>query len=227
MGKDNRYPTEMKIRIVEEYLSGKGSQEQLAKDNKIALFSLHTWITNYKSLGAEGLVHKHTKTRYPAELKRVIVEKHLFGGCSISELRQQYKIPSDSIVRRWVKAYNSHREFKDPESMGVNLMAKGRATTLVERIEIVSHCLENNKDYNKTIEQYRVSYSQLYGWVKKYESGGIDALTDRRGKRKQESEMSETDKLRAQIKLKDAENLHLRMEIDLLKKLKELERGRR
>jgi transposase-like protein len=105
-------------------------------------------------------------------------------------------------------------------------MSKGRNTTLEERIEIVSHCIANNKDYGKTIEKYGVSYGQLYGWVRKYESEGADGLTDRRGKRKDESAMTEVEKLQAQLKLQKAENMRLQMENDLLKKLEEIERGR-
>jgi Transposase and inactivated derivatives len=104
-------------------------------------------------------------------------------------------------------------------------MARGRKTTLKERIEMISLCIAENKDYGKIIEQYGVSYQQINGWVRKYEKGGFEALLDRRGKRKDESEMTEVEKLCAQIKLKDAENLRLRMENDLLKKLEALERG--
>lgn len=105
-------------------------------------------------------------------------------------------------------------------------MAKGRNTTLEERIEIVSYCIANNKDYGKTIERYDVSYQQIYGWVRKYEKDGANGLADRRGKRKDEASMTEVEKLRAQLKLKEAENSRLQMENELLKKLEALERGR-
>ena len=104
-------------------------------------------------------------------------------------------------------------------------MAKGRSTTLEERIEIISYCIANNKDYGQTVRQYGVSYQQIYVWVRKYEKDGVDGLADRRGKRKDEASMSEVEKLRAQLKLKEAENLRLQMENDLLKKLEALERG--
>lgn len=88
------------------------------------------------------------------------------------------------------------------------------------------YCIANNKDYGKTIERYGVSYQQIYGWASKYEESGIDGLIDRRGKRKAEVSMTEVEKLRAQLKLKDAENLKLQMENELLKNLEALERGR-
>ena len=45
-------------------------------------------------------------------------------------------------------------------------MTKGRKTTQEERIEIVAFCIEHGKDYGLTIEQYQVSYQQIYSWVK-------------------------------------------------------------
>ena len=129
------------------------------------------------------------------------------------------------MLRKWIKVYNSHKDFKQPNSGGAIYMANGRKTTLDERIEIVSQCIAGNKDYGKIIEQYGVSYQQIYGWTRKYEKDGVDGLSDRRGKRKAESDMTEVEKLRAQIKFKDAENLRLRMENELLKKLEALERG--
>ena len=49
---------------------------------------------------------------------------------------------------------------------------------------------------------------------------------DRRGKRKEADELTESEKLSAQLKLIEAENRRLKMENDFLKKLKEVERRR-
>lgn len=104
-------------------------------------------------------------------------------------------------------------------------MTKPRKTTQDERVEIVIHCIANDKDYGKTIEKYGVSYGQVLNWVKKYEKDGVEGLLDGRGRRKDESELTELEKLQTQLKRKEAENLQLQMEVDLLKKLKELEGG--
>ena len=61
-------------------------------------------------------------------------------------------------------------------------MAKSRKTTLDERIDIVGYCIANNKDYGKAIEQYGVSYQQIYEWVRKHEKSSPDGLSDHRGK---------------------------------------------
>jgi transposase len=105
-------------------------------------------------------------------------------------------------------------------------MTKGRATTLEERIEIVTYCIEQGKDYGAAIERYRVSYQQIYSWVRKYEQSGVSGLADKRGKRKKPEGMTEVERLRAENRLLQAENKRKEMEIALLKKLQEVERRR-
>ena len=105
-------------------------------------------------------------------------------------------------------------------------MTKGRLTTLDERIEIVSYCIAKGKDYAAAIEKYGVSYQQIYSWVGKYEKKGVDGLIDKRGKRKSLDEMTEVERLRAEIKMLKAENEQKEMEIAVLKKVQEIERRR-
>lgn len=103
-------------------------------------------------------------------------------------------------------------------------MTNGRKTTYEERIEIVSFCVANAKDYNLTADKFEVSYQQVYGWVKKYESIGPEGLVDRRGQHKKYEELTETQKIAAQLKLLEAENRRLKLENEFLKKLEEIER---
>jgi len=62
--------------------------------------------------------------------------------------------------------------------------------------------------------------------VKKYETGGANALRDGRGRKKELEELSDTDKQKLAVKKLESENERLRAENALLKKLQELERGR-
>jgi transposase-like protein len=105
-------------------------------------------------------------------------------------------------------------------------MTNGRKTTYDERIEIVKYCIEHQNNYAETAQKYQVSYQQVYIWTNKYENDGIEALQDKRGKRKNESEMSDLEKLKAHNKLLEAQNRRQQMEIDFLKKLDEIERRR-
>jgi hypothetical protein len=54
----------------------------------------------------------------------------------------------------------------------------------------------------------------------------VDALLDNRGKRKNPDELSELERLRAEVKMLRAQKERAEMEISFLKKLEEIERRR-
>ena len=215
---------EEKIKAVSECLEGKISEYGCAKMCGVGVQTLRNWIRLYKFRGEQGLIPSRKTRKYSVELKVQAIQDYQGNKGSLTEICAKYNISCHSMLRRWIKSYNDHKDFKHPKSGGAVLMVKGRKTTMDERIEIVRHCIANSKDYGKTTEKYAVSYQQIYSWVRRYEQQGVDGLEDRRGKAKEESSMSEMDKLRAQLKLKETENLRLQMENDLLKKLAELER---
>ena len=105
-------------------------------------------------------------------------------------------------------------------------MTQGRKTSYEERVEIVQYCIEQQNNYVETARKYKVSYQQVYSWTTKFETQGVEALQDKRGKRNPLEQMSELEKLTAEIKLLEAKNKRQQMEIDFLKKLEEMERRR-
>lgn len=222
----SKYSAEKKIQIVEDCLSGEMSINCACKQLGVQRQTLDTWIRLYKARGIAGLIPASRRLKYPVEIKYQAVQDYLTRKESLNRICARYNISRHGLLQQWIKRYNNHGDFQEPNSGGAIYMVKGRKVSLEERIEIVSRCIAGKKDYGKTIEQYGVSYQQVYTWVKKYEAQGIEGLQDLRGRRKAPFEMSEIEKLRAQIKLKEAENRRLQMENDLLKKLAELERGR-
>jgi transposase-like protein len=226
MSKKERLPAEVKVKIVKAFLSGSMSMSMIISEYGVHKSTVRNWIRLYETRGFEGLMSYSRSRKYTSETKLSAVQEYLDGKGSLYNVCKKFDISTTSMLLGWIKWYNDRRDFKSTRCGGEIYMIKGKDTTLDERIEIVSHCIANNHDYTKTIEQYSVSYSQVYNWVKKYEANGIDGLVDRRGKRKDEDSMTEVEKLRAEIKLKEAENLRLQMENDLLKKLEEIERGR-
>jgi len=225
MPQKSKFTAREKVKIVERCLRGETSKNAAAKENGIDGRTLDTWIRLYESRGIEGLQPAKEARKYSIETKYGAVKAYLSGAGSLEEICRRYDISRHGMLQQWVICYNSHGGFKRPNSGGGIYMVNGRKVTQEEKIEIVSYCIAENKDYGKAIERYRVSYQQIYSWVRKYEEQGVEGLRDRRGKRKALSEMDEVAKLRAQIKLKEAENRRLQMENDLLKKLAELERG--
>ena len=193
---------------------------------KVHETTIMEWIGRYQSLGSEGLKETSRKQPYSAELKEAAVIDYLSGIGSLRDLCKKYRIRSKSQLRNWISKYNGHEKLKSSGTGGVPIMTKGRKTSYEERIDIVKYCIERQGNYAETAQKYQVSYQQVYGWVTKYETNGVEALQDKRGKRKTSDEMSEIEKLRAENKLLEAKNKKQQMEIDFLKKLEELERRR-
>ena len=170
----------------------------------------------------------HKNKKYSPELRLKAVEDYLSGKGTMKQIREKYGILANKQLINWIKWYNGHREFKERSSAkGEIYMTKGRKTTQEERAEIVAFCIEHNKDYGLAVETYNVSYQQIYAWVRKYEEGGVDKLKDNRGRTKSVEEMTEVEKLKAEMKILEAKNRQLEIENEFIKKLQELIGGGR
>ena len=220
----SKFTPEQKLKIVQEYFEGSGSLETLGRIYEIDRKTIALWVRSYQKHGEEAFVTKEGNNRYSAEFKIKCVEMYLRGEMSQMEICARYGISDRCVLRQWIKKYNGGKELRDYDPRREVYMAPRRKTTKEERIEIVNYCLSHGKDYKNTAALYEVSYSQVRDWVKKYELDGEEALEDRRGKRKKDDEVDETEKLRRRV-LKLERELELeKMKVELLKKVKELER---
>jgi len=225
MGRKNKISPELKIQAVLEYMNGSGSYESIARKYGVTCTPFRKWIAKYKAQGEMAFIRTGKNAPYSSLFKEMVVQAYLSGEGSLQDIAIKYKIATQDTVRLWVMKYNGHEKLK-ASGMGGIIMTKGRNTTYDERVEIVKYCIEHNNDYAETAQKHQVSYQQVYAWTTKYQKDGVEALLDRRGKRKLEDEMTELEKLRTKNKLLEAENKRQQMEIDFLKKLDELERRR-
>ena len=218
-----RLPAEMKVALVEQYKRGEGSIATLAKAAGVGPSVFGAWLRNYDSCGPEVFFNRHHQ-RYSTEFKESAVRDYLSGKGSQDTICKKYGIRSRCQLQAWIMKYNSHEKLKPSGTGGRTIVTKGRKTTFEERVSIVADCIGNGLDYNATAEKFHVSYQQVYTWVKKQKEKGIDGLKDGRGRKKPEDEMSELERLRHETRIQRAQLLQKQMEIDFLKKLKELER---
>ncbi|MEA4827961.1 MAG: helix-turn-helix domain-containing protein [Clostridium sp.] len=226
MGRKVKVSVDIKIRAIKDYLTGKKSVLQICSELQIHKTAFDEWKRKYELKGEQGLETIKRNTYYPEVIKLQAISDYQKGIGSLNQICSKYDISNNSILRKWIKKYNGHKITKSHSSRGDKYMAMGRKTTYEERVQIVSFCMENNDDYQMAADKYQVSYQQVYSWTGKYKQGGTEALVDRRGKGKTSEELTETEKLAAQVKLLEAENKRLQMENGFLKKLKEVERRR-
>ena len=215
-----------KLRAVKEVLSGKVSVEATARTYSVHPEAIRQWINKYEAKGDAAFLRTGHNESYSAEFKQKVVAAYLAGEGSYHELARKYKIPAKSTVISWVSKYNGHKELKDSGTGGNSLMTEGRKTTFEERVEIASYCISHDHNYAETSEKFKVSYQQARNYTIKYETGGVIALQDKRGKRKPEDTLTEVEKLRAELKLQKAKLQRAEMELSFLKKLEEIERRR-
>lgn len=220
-----KYPASLKIKILQEYLDGKGTYREIASRYSTNDRTLRTWMGKYEKYGEVAFGEKEKNSSYSSDFKIKCVEAVLLEGKSIKDVTIEHDISSDSVLRSWIKSYNANRSLKNYTPNKEVYMAEARRkTTLTERLEIVEYCLKHGQDYKNTASIYDVSYNQVYSWVKKYNKSGENALIDNRGHHKTDEEVDELEKLRRENvrlkkRLKEKERL-----TELLKKAREFER---
>ena len=220
-----KYSPELKIKVAQSYLSGKGSFESLSEEFGVSSKSVKDWVKKYYEHGDIAFPVREGNASYSSEFKQKCVEAVLRGEGSVDEIVAKYNISDRRVLRNWIERYNANKELKDYDPKREVYMADARRkTTLKERKEITEYCIAHDKDYKGTATLYNVSYSQVYTWVKKYLAQGEEGLVDRRGHHKTDAEVDELERLRR-------ENLRLKRQLEderktvaLLKKVKEFER---
>ena len=211
MGRKAKYSKEFKLNVVNKYFNGQDTSTSIAHELKIHPSIINEWINEYRDLGEEAFkLVGENNNYYTKEFKEKVVLEYLNGNMSYKKLANKHRIPSHATIIKWVNDYNSHIELKDYDPKPEIYMAEKLKTTLEERIEIVKYCLEHNRDIKGTAVHYGCNYAQLRQWVIKYEELGEEGLIDKRGKRKNEEELSELEKAKRRIAQLERQNKELK-----------------
>lgn len=227
MSKRSPKSVEEKLEIIQLALSHEKSVEQLSRYYQVDSSTINRWLTRYQKYGVTALKESRTWKNYSYELKHQAVQDYLSGKGSLRDICLRYDISSNEVLRKWVKRYTSGEDLK-ATSKGYSHMRQGRQTTFDERVEIVTFTIAHNKDYQAAIEKYGISYQQVYSWVRKFEQEGSQGLLDRRGKGLEtKPNLTPEEKLQLKIKQLEERNQYLEMELGLLKKLDDINRGNR
>ncbi len=223
----SKFSTEQRIQACQEYISGEKSATQIANElnlGKQGKIRVRTWARIYLVQGEKAFTTSKGNKSYSREFKIMVVNEYLSGKSSLRDLMVKYNIPTNTTIQQWIMKYNNHIELKDYNPKSEVYMADTLKTTYVERIEIVKYCLTHDRDIKGTATKYGCKYAQLYQWVRKYEANGEGALIDKRGKHRQDDELSELEKAERKIAQLEREKEEYRKKYELLKKAEQLER---
>lgn len=189
----------------------------------IKMEQVQQWLERYQAEGLEGLKPRRTPQKYTYNFKLEVVQRYLAGNTSYSQLVREYGISNVAVIYNWVSLYTGGKLLKTTRR--ASRMKDGRKTTQIERIEIAQWTIANDYDYVEATEKYKVSYGQVYSWVKKFKQGGENALADRRGKDKIDNgSLTEVERLQLENKRLQARLTYVSAEAAALKKFQEIER---
>lgn len=219
----SKYTALEKLAIIEKFKQSNSSYSAFSKTINIGRMALKHWIDMYERDGLSGLEEAPQNNHYSKEFKLKVVLAYLAGEGTPEELTIKFGLRARKQLTDWVSKYNRDKTVTaSPSRKQVPTMS--RKTTFEERIEVVEYVTKDKHSFSEAAEHFQVSYQQARGWVLKAQSGGYEALVDNRGHRKQQDELTETDKLKLEIRqlktqLRDKELIE-----KFAKKLLELQR---
>ena len=217
---------EYKVWLIEECLAKRMRGREAARRAGVGATTMQHWISRYRAEGIEAFQHNRPPRVYDEVTKRQAVEDYLNGEGSLDAIAEKYKICSSAKISDWVRVYNCHNEEKRKTEETV--MADKTKNTLEFRVQIVKEHLDSGKSISTIADGYGLYSTIIRNWVKKYQEKGIAGLEDRRGQRLASQEPRTHEE---ELRIKNAQLEHeiylLKLENELLKKVKELERGNR
>lgn len=101
-----KYSFEFKLKVVQEYLNGKGGYVFLSKKFNIpARKDIQKWVAIYNRLGEDGLLRSRKNQTYSLDFKLHVVELYLTTEISYQELALQLGMNTPSLIAKWVNGY--------------------------------------------------------------------------------------------------------------------------
>ena len=105
MSRKRKYSNEFRVRVVQEYLSGKyGGFERLGKKHGMEHSIIRRWVHLYEQHGIEGLM-KTPSGIYSGEFKIHVVEYMHMNQISLTETANYFCIPCHPTVAKWERIY--------------------------------------------------------------------------------------------------------------------------
>jgi transposase-like protein len=180
------------------------------------------WISLYKRDGFAGLTEATQNNHYSKALKLAAIHAYLTGEGTIPELTIKFGLRSGSQLRNWILKYNRDK-IVTASPFRKQVPTVSRKTTFEERIQIVEYITKGKHSFAEAAEHFQVSYQQARLWSIKAKNNGYEALTDNRGHRKPQSELTENDKLKLEVRQLKAQLKEQELVEAFTKKLLELQ----
>lgn len=103
MGRKSKVSSEIKVKVVQEYLAGLKTMSQITYELDINYSIIQEWVRKYKLFGIKGLFTERINTKYSDEIKAKATNDFRNANGSLRDICIRYNISSHSILRKWIK----------------------------------------------------------------------------------------------------------------------------
>lgn len=158
MARKKMYTTELKLEIVNHYLTGTVSANQLAKKYHIGSKSdIYKWVSAYQKHGIESL--RSSSRNYSGDFKIAVVEYIHNTGASIRATAAHFNIASHPTISRWKRIYDEEGKEALYEER------RGRASKMkksnIEKTKTYKQTTDSNEDLLAEVQRLRMENEYL------------------------------------------------------------------
>ncbi|MEI5989767.1 IS3 family transposase [Enterococcus crotali] len=102
----SKYNFELKLKIVQEYLVGKGGIQALANKHGVkTMEQVHRWINAYQEFGEEGLLRKRQNQNYSVQFKLNAIELYQTSEFSYREVANILEMNNPTLIANWMRKF--------------------------------------------------------------------------------------------------------------------------
>lgn len=153
--------------------------------------------------------------KYNYDFKLKVVTSYLSGNGGYSSLAKQYKIPSTSLIQRWVSAYKTLG--KD----GLKRKNKPTFYSVQFKLDVIDYMKITKSSAQEAANHFGINNSSLVSeWKQKFLNGGVDALSRMKGRPPMKKNNKSKEKILTREQELERENELLKAELAFLKKLR-------
>jgi len=107
MTKRKQYSDAFKVSIIQEYLKGDVTLNQLARKHDVSLSTFRSWYQLYQRFGFKGLKRKGTGHIYSREFKLSVLHYKQTHTLTNQAVADHFKLPSTGLISVWQSQYLS------------------------------------------------------------------------------------------------------------------------
>ena len=143
-----KYSFDFKQKLVNEYLQGKTSYDQLAKKYRVPGHAcIEKWVAQYLKNGPQSLQRSRQQKTYSFQFKRNAVELYLSTEISYKDLALSLGINTPSILVSWVQRYHA------VGVEGLKMQRKGRRPKVPDKPSTSPTSPEEQNERLKQLEE--------------------------------------------------------------------------